>query len=159
MSSRNAERRLTITAAPTTRPQFSDIIPQALVKSVIDLLPKFKANCLLYRMSTHGNSIKRFHTRCDNQKGSLLFLFKSSKGACWGAYTTAPWTSTETVHSDKGAFLFSIGQEKCLVFKPANPDYAVSHSKTCGPIFGSSMSLCNTHSKNPDVLILSLIHI
>ena len=87
------------------------------------MIPDFKKAKLLYSMAKNGNSLKKYHSNCDNIKGPILMIFISTNIAVWGAITTVPISSVDNPFvKDEGAFLFTISESNCVVYKPKRPD-------------------------------------
>jgi len=67
-------------------------------------------------------------------------LIKNTLGYVFGGYTAVPWSSSSvTSHSDSTAFLFSLKNpsNNPLKLKVVEPQNAVFHDQSTGPIFGS----------------------
>ncbi len=101
-----------------------------------------KSFTLLWRGSRDGFRISKFHRRCDG-KPNTLTLIKNILGNVFGGYTAVPWSSPSSVtdvttHSDTTAFLFSLKNpsNNPLKLKVIEPQNAVSHDLTWGPVFG-----------------------
>ncbi len=94
---------------------------------------------LLWRGSRDGFEVPTFHNRCDGYPNTLT-LIKNRYGFIFGGYTAVPWSSpsTMTSHSDSTAFLFSLKNpsNNPLKLKVIEPDHAVHHHSTYGPLFG-----------------------
>lgn len=58
------------------------------------------------RSSLHGLTGAAFHSRCDN-KGSTVVVFRYNS-YIFGAYTSLPWTSSNTWKSDPYFFIYSL---------------------------------------------------
>jgi len=67
-------------------------------------------------------------------------LIKNTHGYVFGGYTAVPWSSppSQISHSDTTAFLFSLKNpsNNPLKLKVIEPQNAVCHDPTLGPVFG-----------------------
>ena len=68
---------------------------------------------LRYRGSEHGWMAKDFHSRCDGL-GPTISLFKKIDGDCIGGYTSAQWSSPDSVKyvGDSTAMLFNLSWKR-----------------------------------------------
>jgi hypothetical protein len=98
-----------------------------------------KSFSLLGRGSRDGFGVSTFHSRCDG-KANTLTLIKNSLGYVLGGYTAVPWSSPSSVtaYADTTAFLFSFKNpsNNRLKLTAIEPEYAVFHDLTWGPVFG-----------------------
>jgi hypothetical protein len=98
-----------------------------------------KSFSLLWRGSRDGFEASTFHSRCDG-KANTMTLIKNTHGYVFGGYTAVPWSSppSQISHSDTTAFLFSLKNpsNNPLKLKVIEPDNAVFHDLTMGPVFG-----------------------
>jgi len=62
---------------------------------------------VLYRASTNGDDISRFHRECDN-KGPTIIIVQSTTGAVFGGYTDVSWASSGGFKRSSTSFLFRI---------------------------------------------------
>lgn len=63
---------------------------------------------LIYRASRDGFGASAFHTRCDNQKSTMVVV-RSTNNYLFGGYASAAWIPDVGAYiSDPGAFLFTL---------------------------------------------------
>ena len=107
---------------------------------VYDLIPAkpFKAK-LIYRATRDGWEPDVFHRLCDD-KGRTVTFFKSDMDFVCAGYTSISWKSEGENKLDKEAFLASL-TKSLAVYRPKDPNYAVSHNKEKGPNFSSALQI------------------
>lgn len=97
---------------------------------------------LLYRWTRDGAGVKKFIKKCDHQGATIVFATVAD-GSFIGAFSSVSRdSSTNGYVSDPNALLFKIisGQSEPETFalrSSAAAEKAVSHSATCGPVFGA----------------------
>ena len=92
---------------------------------------------LLYRASENDYSVGKFHDKCDGVKNTLT-LVRTQKDKVIGGFTPLPWRSTSgseiEADNSRKSFMFSLSlAEK---YPLTNPNVAVAHNRTRGPMFG-----------------------
>ena len=99
---------------------------------------------LLWRGSKDGFDHKTFHRLCDGQ-GKTLLVIKNTNGYIFGGFTSVPWSSPSSYcyRTDSTAFLFSLTNSSGtpLKLKVTEPEKAVEHSSSFGPMFGGGRDL------------------
>jgi hypothetical protein len=107
---------------------------------------KKKSFSLLLRGSRDGFSAAAFHRLCDG-KPNTLTIVKNTNNCIFGGFTSIPWSSSLGCTSDTRAFLFTLTNPSNNPFKLriTDPDTAVFHNSTTGPIFGDCSDL-NIHA-------------
>ena len=81
-----------------------------LISKWINMKSKIKYK-LLFRASQDGDSIQKFHEKCDN-KGPTLTIIKSKNGKRFGGYNPVNWDSSYNYNSHPNTFLFSLDTKK-----------------------------------------------
>ena len=97
---------------------------------------------VIYRASRDGYTAEAFHRICDGCFPTMTVI-RSTNNCVFGGFTSVPWSSTTGAKADALAFLFTlrnphgIKPSKCPIRERAI-QFAVSHSRKNGPIFGSA---------------------
>ena len=65
------------------------------------------AALLIYKASTDGWTIKKFHELCDGM-GPTLTIMKTKAGAICGGFTMKDWTSDDFWRNDSSVFVFRV---------------------------------------------------
>jgi len=97
-----------------------------------------KSFSLLWRGSRDGFDAAAFHRQCDGQANTVTVI-KNTNGFIFGGFTSIPWSSSDGFYeTDNSAFLFSLTNPSNTSFKLKvfDPQYAVVHNSTYGPLFG-----------------------
>lgn len=97
---------------------------------------------LLFKSSVHGDSVEKFHAKCDN-KGPTITVVKTDKDFILGGFTSISWSSewNDKYIYDPSAFLFSLTQKRKLEpLKKLKKDN-IYLSKKYGPSFYWSLLL------------------
>jgi hypothetical protein len=96
-----------------------------------------KIGKVLYVASTYGDSVRNFHSRCDNQ-GPTVVIVETTTGNLFGGYTDISWASGGGAYRrSTKSFVFSIRPlMKQYKIKSSELSYAVYHSSSYGPTFG-----------------------
>ena len=112
-----------------------DLIALGLVLGDLEKLKKLKVGYkLLYRASTHGDTAKIFHKKCDNIDGTLTVI-KTKEGLIFGGYCNVCWESgDELIKEDLNSFVFSINLSK-IYFVSKNNEPSILCDKNKGPSF------------------------
>ena len=64
---------------------------------------------LIYQASRDGFTAKSFHSHCDDQGSTLIFIFVKETGRLFGAFTDIPWKSNgKWVYKNGNSFIFSL---------------------------------------------------
>ncbi|CAF0860449.1 unnamed protein product [Didymodactylos carnosus] len=97
---------------------------------------------LLFRGTRDGFTAKHFHRLCDRQKPTITVIQSKPQQWIFGGYTSIPWTSERSDKVDPHAFLFTLENPHGIppTKYPVKEDcvrYAVRHSPSCGPTFGT----------------------
>ena len=71
---------------------------------------KIKFN-LLYKASIDGDSIIKFHEKCDN-KGPTLIIIKIKTGYRFGGYNPLSWNTQNNYKEHSSTFIFSLDKMK-----------------------------------------------
>ncbi|XP_053383550.1 interferon-induced protein 44-like [Mercenaria mercenaria] len=105
---------------------------------------------LRYAITRDGCDPTVFHQKCDNQGPTVTVLY-NQHGSVYGGFTSVSWQSKSPifVRVDK-AFLYQLrynGSDRQNKFHVKNPDRAVIHSRSCGPLFGSGCDLNTFNTK------------
>ncbi len=112
-----------------------DLIALGLVLGDLDKLKNLKVGYkLIYRGSSHGDTVRTFHKRCDNVKGTLTVI-KTKEGLIFGGYCSVSWESSdELIKEDLNSFVFSINLSK-IYFVSKNNDPSILCDRNKGPSF------------------------
>ena len=112
-----------------------DLIALGLVLGDLDKLKNLKVGYkLIYRGSTHGDTVRTFHKKCDNIKGTLTVI-KTKEGLIFGGYCSVCWESgDELIKEDLNSFIFSINLSK-IYFVSKNNEPSILCDKNRGPSF------------------------
>ena len=78
---------------------------------------------LLYRATRDGDTIKSFHNKCNNIRGTLMIV-KTSKNYIFGGYTSEIWNENEYYRKDDNAICFSLNLNK--IYKSKKQDTAIN---------------------------------
>mmetsp|Transcript_31410 Transcript_31410/g.74992 ORF Transcript_31410/g.74992 Transcript_31410/m.74992 type:complete len:355 (+) Transcript_31410:77-1141(+) len=101
---------------------------------------------LLFSSSDDGKSVANFHSKCDN-KGPTLTIIETTEGHIVGGYSSAPWTSSRSLSSSNGAFLFHLSGSQLLKsdLTGGYNSNAIYCQSSYGPTFGGGYDLrvCN----------------
>ena len=71
---------------------------------------------ILYRLSIHGEDIKKFHELCDNINNNLIII-ETQNNNKFGAYCNWSWDTSGNNLNDGNGFLFSLTYDKKNLFK------------------------------------------
>ena len=67
---------------------------------------------LLYKGTTDGDTIEKFHSKCDNQYPTISII-ESIEGQIFGGYTTKSWDKNNKKDiADPNSFLFNLNNQK-----------------------------------------------
>ncbi|XP_068705898.1 adhesion G protein-coupled receptor E1-like [Montipora foliosa] len=106
---------------------------------------------LCYRSSTHGDSDKTFHSKCDGRNNTVTIVKKND--FVFGGFTDIPWESPKNgkwkFGATEKAFIFSLrNAEELPPFKSnvKDPSKAISNHKNVGPTFGENDILIDRRS-------------
>ena len=91
---------------------------------------------LIYRAKEDGDTIEKFHSKCDN-KSNTLMIIKTTKGYIFGGFTKSGWKNVkgEDIYDDK-ALCFSLNLKR--IYNIKNPKKALHCQSVDGrPSFGS----------------------
>ena len=112
-----------------------DLIALGLVLGDLEKLKTLKVGYkLIYRASSHGDTVKMFHKRCDNIKGTLTVI-KTKEGLVFGGYCSTCWESgDELIKEDLNSFVFSINLSK-IYFVSKNNEPSILCDRNKGPSF------------------------
>ena len=77
---------------------------------------------LIYKASRDGDSIQKFHEKCDNIPYTLS-LVKTQKGSRFGGYTEQKWDRSNKNKKDSQAFVFNLDIMK--IYNPQNNCYSI----------------------------------
>ena len=105
---------------------------------------------LVHRASRDGFGASHFHTKCDNQSGTLTVI-KTTNGCIFGAYASVAWNSTSGYKADPKAFIFSlVNVESTPLLIPIRADdkHAILCKSECGPMFGAGTDIFVWHNSN-----------
>ena len=112
-----------------------DLVALGLVLGDLEKLKNLKVGYkLIYRASSHGDSVKAFHKRCDNINGTLTVI-KTKEGMIFGGFCSICWESgDELIKEDLNSFVFSINLSK-IYFVSKNNEPSILCDKNKGPSF------------------------
>ena len=112
-----------------------DLIALGLVLGDLEKLKTLKVGYkLIYRASSHGDTVKMFHKRCDNIKGTLTVI-KTKEGLVFGGYCSTCWESgDELIKEDLNSFVFLINLSK-IYFVSKNNEPSILCDRNKGPSF------------------------
>ena len=78
---------------------------------------------LLYKVSKDGDSILKFHEKCDN-KGPTLIIIKIKTGYRFGGYNPLSWNIQNNYKEDPLTFIFSLDKNKKYSIKENQVQYS-----------------------------------
>jgi hypothetical protein len=78
---------------------------------------------LLYKASIDGDSILKFHEKCDN-KGPTLIIIKIKTGYRFGGYNPLSWNVQNNYKEDPLTFIFSLDKNKKYTIKENQVQYS-----------------------------------
>ena len=112
-----------------------DLIALGLVSGDLDKLKTLKVGYkLIYRASTHGDSVKIFHKKCDNINDTLTVI-KTKEGLVFGGFCNVCWESGNNLEKkDLKSFVFSINLSK-IYFVSEDNEACIVCDKDKGPSF------------------------
>ena len=112
-----------------------DLVALGLVLGDLEKLKDLKVGYkLIYRASSHGDSVKAFHKRCDNINGTLTVI-KTKEGMIFGGFCSICWESgDELIKEDLNSFVFSINLSK-IYFVSKNNEPSILCDRNKGPSF------------------------
>ena len=112
-----------------------DLIALGLVSGDLDKLKTLKVGYkLIYRASTHGDSVKNFHKKCDNINDTLTVI-KTKEGLVFGGFCNVCWESGNNLEKkDLKSFVFSINLSK-IYFVSEDNEASIVCDKDKGPSF------------------------
>ena len=112
-----------------------DLIALGLVSGDLDKLKTLKVGYkLIYRASTHGDSVKNFHKKCDNINDTLTVI-KTKEGLVFGGFCNVCWESENNLEKkDLKSFVFSINLSK-IYFVSEDNEASIVCDKDKGPSF------------------------
>jgi len=112
-----------------------DLIALGLVSGDLDKLKTLKVGYkLIYRASTHGDSVKNFHKKCDNINDTLTVI-KTKEGLVFGGFCSVCWESENNLEKkDLKSFVFSINLSK-IYFVSEDNEASIFCDKNKGPSF------------------------
>jgi hypothetical protein len=100
---------------------------------------------LLYRSSRDGNTIAKFHEKCNNQGATIVIIKITNSNQIVGGYNPFNWDSSESWKSTKDSFIFSFANRNNLqsakVGYSIGDDYSIYSSHGYGPLFGGGHDL------------------
>ncbi|XP_068705887.1 latent-transforming growth factor beta-binding protein 1-like [Montipora foliosa] len=105
---------------------------------------------LCYRSSTHGDSDRTFHRKCDGRNNTVTIVKKSD--FVFGGFTDIPWESPQNRYqfgATEKAFIFSLRNAEGLPPFKSNvkdPSKAIRNKKNFGPTFGENDILIDRRS-------------
>ena len=106
----------------------------------------------MWRGTRDGFDSAAFHRLCDG-KDKTLTVVKNTEGFIFGGFTAVPWSSVKGYKTDDTAFIFSLTNPSgsTLKLKATQPEQAVYHHPSWGPVFGggdSDLYVCNSSNTN-----------
>jgi hypothetical protein len=90
---------------------------------------KIKFN-LLYKASIDGDSIIKFHEKCDN-KGATLIIIKIKTGYRFGGYNPLSWNTQNNYKEHSSTFIFSLDKMKKYNIKENQIQYSTFMDVGC----------------------------
>ena len=96
----------------------------------------FKFN-ILYRATKDGDTLSRFHSKCDCKTKELV-IYHTIKGVKFGGYTEIGFDNSGIYKNDLNSFLFSINKRK--IYEPKNNAQLFCHEGN-GPSFGKNRAI------------------
>ena len=99
---------------------------------------KFK---LIYRANKDGNTVAKFHEKCDNKGATIVIIKVTNSEQIIGGYNPLQWDSSCSDHSTKDSFIFSFTSvtnlQSAKVGYSKGDKYSIRCGINNGPSFGS----------------------
>ena len=108
-----------------------------ILKEIEKAIGSFNNIKLIYRATRDADSIKMFHSKCDNIRNTLMIV-ETTTGYTFGGFTSVGWNNNrgKDIYDNK-AFCFSLNLKK--IYNIINPNYALHiQSDDSRPSFGSN---------------------
>lgn len=99
----------------------------------IKLQQSIKKVKLLYRATRDGDSVSKFHSKCNGVSPTVTFI-KTKSGKKFGGFAYSSWNSNNQNISDSYVFVFSLDNNECYYYNSGNMIVGYSYY---GPYFGS----------------------
>jgi hypothetical protein len=96
---------------------------------------------LIYRASRDGNTLAKFHEKCDNKGATIVVAKLTNSEQIVGGYNPLQWDSSNTKTFPKNSFIFSFSNRTDL--QTAKVSYSNCHQNSIqyysdyGPMFGN----------------------
>jgi len=103
----------------------------------------------LYRASSDGFQITRFHAKCDGIPNTLTII-KSTLGYVFGGFSPLSWDQSGAFKNDKNAFIFSFlnASNKPCKINCTNPTNSIYCHSSYGPTFGGGHDIYIANNSN-----------